>query len=409
MTALSWIDNRTLLACEVLLTFIFGLAFLGMKRMYPNLRGATYFSAAFFFGLTGSVLLVSCNLVPGFVSAVIGNGVIFCAFALLYRGTVRFLELKRKPLPVWTIVAVSTLLLAYLFLSHHGIVARTIVIGCTLYALRAFTAYELYRHADGRSFYRFFATFMSVYAFFGLLRIHFTLGHASQLSFRLSDPIQTPTLIANIVLICIAGLLYLSMLSGELMARLEDQSLRDSVSGALNRRGIEKQLAMELVHASQRRHRLAIALIDIDHFKRINDSAGHAAGDDALRRVVAAIDSHVRSYDLVGRYGGDEFLIVLPQTSSRDARRVTERIALALRNSSSNNHEITLSIGITQAAPEESCELLLARADKALYIAKRAGRDCTRIVLLGDDENLAPFAQPETIFSMASGSRTAVQ
>ena len=198
-----------------------------------------------------------------------------------------------------------------------------------------------------------------------------------------------PSLVVNLLFICIMGLFFLLMLSSELVAIVEAQSLHDHVSGALNRRGIDQRLALELVRAERNGYQLAIALIDIDHFKQINDAAGHAAGDAALKQVVGVISSRLRSYDFFGRFGGDEFLLVLPQTSCEDALRITERIEHAVHGLAVSRFAlpITLSIGLTMATPCESAVSMLGRADAALYKAKRAGRNCTRLLLAGADED----------------------
>jgi diguanylate cyclase (GGDEF)-like protein len=198
---------------------------------------------------------------------------------------------------------------------------------------------------------------------------------------------QTPSLVVNLLFICIIGLFFLLMLSSELVAIVEAQSLYDHVSGALNRRGIDQRLALEVVRAERNGYQLAVALIDIDHFKQINDTAGHAAGDAALKQVVEVISSRLRSYDFFGRYGGDEFLLVIPQTSCEDALRIAERIEHAVGRLTVSRFglPITLSIGLTFAAPGETAVSMLARADMALYNAKHAGRNCTRVLMASMD------------------------
>jgi diguanylate cyclase (GGDEF)-like protein len=131
-------------------------------------------------------------------------------------------------------------------------------------------------------------------------------------------------------------------------------------------------------------YELAVALIDIDHFKQINDTAGHAAGDAALKQIVEVISSRLRSYDFFGRYGGYEFLFVFSETSYEDALRIAERIGHAVGGLAVSRFAlpISLSIGLTFARPcEETAVSTLARADMALYNAKRAGRNRTRVLL----------------------------
>jgi diguanylate cyclase (GGDEF)-like protein len=223
---------------------------------------------------------------------------------------------------------------------------------------------------------------MAVYTLIGVARILLTLFYGSPANFLQRNVIQSSALILNVIFVCIIGLCFLLMLSGELMDVLENQSFEDLVSGALNRRGIEQKLAIELGAAKRSRMAPSIALIDIDHFKAINDTEGHAAGDDALRLVAHSISSHLRDYDYLGRYGGDEFLLILPQASYLDALKVIERVQQAIRALPALRPEltITLSIGVTQAVPFESADIILARADAALYKAKRAGRNCCQVL-----------------------------
>jgi diguanylate cyclase (GGDEF)-like protein len=230
---------------------------------------------------------------------------------------------------------------------------------------------------------------MATYALFGVGRSLATFLHGAPYDLAQTSSFQTPALVVNFIFICIMGLFFVLMLSSELVAIVEAQSLYDHVSGALNRRGIDQRLALELVRAERNGYQLAIALIDIDHFKQINDTAGHAAGDAALKQVVEVISARLRSYDFFGRYGGDEFLLVLPQTSCDDALRIAERIEQAASGLSVSRFAlpISLSIGLTIATFRESSSSMLARADMALYNAKQAGRNCTRILLDPIDED----------------------
>jgi diguanylate cyclase (GGDEF)-like protein len=124
---------------------------------------------------------------------------------------------------------------------------------------------------------------------------------------------------------------------------------------------------------------LSIGLVDIDGFKQINDKFGHAEGDRALRAVARAIQHTLRAYDTVGRFGGDEFLVILPNSSAPEALKVMERLRTEAAQLSAET--ITLSIGLTSMLSDEPHPDLLLRADRALYLAKQDGRNCTRVSL----------------------------
>jgi diguanylate cyclase (GGDEF)-like protein len=376
MTLFSWIDNRTLIGCQILMASVFAIVFLGMKYTYPRLRGARSFSLAYVTGIVSCGLFIGRGHIPDFFSVVVANFLILVGFSLFYCGIIRFFQLQRNTYPLWSTVAAATLLLAYFTLVKNEVVPRIVISECAIFPIRLLIAVELFRHSSGHPLRSVFGTLMSLYAVMGVARVPLTLLHGAPNNFMQQDLIQTSVLALNVIFVCVIGLCFLLMLSGELMEALETQSFQDPVSGALNRRGIEQKLTMELGLAKRSRLAPSLALIDIDHFKTINDTRGHAAGDDALRQVAKVISSHLRDYDYLGRFGGDEFLLILPEASYQDALKVVERIQKAIREMPARfDHAITLSIGVTQAVPFEPVDTILARADTALYKAKQAGRD----------------------------------
>ncbi len=167
-------------------------------------------------------------------------------------------------------------------------------------------------------------------------------------------------------------------------AQLVNDSRLDSKTKLLNAGTWEREAAAEVARANRTRTSLAVALIDVDNFKLINDTHGHLAGDKALQALSRTIKIFLREYDLVGRFGGEEFAMLLPQTDEQDARRVAERMrahiaAMPIEISGKAGPEIirvTVSIGVAALSTSGSqLTELLATADAALYRAKHAGRN----------------------------------
>ncbi|HEX3845248.1 MAG TPA: DUF484 family protein [Steroidobacteraceae bacterium] len=170
-------------------------------------------------------------------------------------------------------------------------------------------------------------------------------------------------------------------------ARLVRSGLTDFLTGFHNRRYLQARLREELGRAQRAGRPVACLMIDVDHFKRVNDQYGHLAGDAVLREVAQRIDAEMRVSDTGARFGGDEFAIVLPQGSVGDGERVATRVLDAVRGQpvSIGGHtteNVTLSIGVAAAAPDQStrdykvvADRLIAEADAALYRAKSAGRN----------------------------------
>ncbi len=169
--------------------------------------------------------------------------------------------------------------------------------------------------------------------------------------------------------------------------RLKRVGLTDSLTGVQNRRYFEHRCLVEISQARRHRQPLACMFLDIDKFKRINDSYGHQSGDVVLRGVADVIQAQLRASDTIARYGGEEFVVLLPQTAALHAQEIAERIrvavaAQAFRSQSDQTVPVTISIGLAMlpldaaaSEPAVQAEMLIATADRALYQAKHGGRN----------------------------------
>ena len=156
-------------------------------------------------------------------------------------------------------------------------------------------------------------------------------------------------------------------------ARLEALLREDALTGLQNRRAILTQLGGMVSGARRHGHPLSIAILDLDHFKRINDTRGHKCGDEVLIAAVHAMGTHLRAEDQLGRLGGEEFLVLLPDTDSEAATHVAEKLRAEVADAPAPV-PITTSVGVATWSGETP-EEFLQRADEALYAAKEAGRD----------------------------------
>ncbi|HWC07659.1 MAG TPA: GGDEF domain-containing protein [Solirubrobacterales bacterium] len=156
----------------------------------------------------------------------------------------------------------------------------------------------------------------------------------------------------------------------ELLEQVEEMARRDALTGLPNRHALNEQLPRQLARARREETELCLAVIDLDHFKAYNDSHGHLGGDEMLRECAIAWDATVRGADLLVRFGGEEFLVVLPNRSLEEAGEIVGRLREATPG------EQTCSAGLALWDRVESIDDLIARADSALYMAKAGGRDC---------------------------------
>lgn len=177
---------------------------------------------------------------------------------------------------------------------------------------------------------------------------------------------------------------------------LEKLSRTDPLTGLFNRRYFEERLGIEFARSQRYRVPLSCLMLDLDHFKRLNDTHGHASGDEMLRRVAEVTRASVRTVDLLARYGGEELIALLPETGLDEARTVAERIRAAIAHIAFPKAgggpvvSCTASIGLATApAPElTDADALVRHADDALYTAKAAGRD--RVHAFGDSRFAGP-------------------
>lgn len=161
----------------------------------------------------------------------------------------------------------------------------------------------------------------------------------------------------------------------KLLEELEALSLTDSLTGLANRRAFEQRLKMEWQRATRYEHPLTVMLIDVDHFKRFNDDFGHQTGDHVLAQVGAILQQAVRTTDLACRYGGEEFVIILPDTPMDDALPIAHRIREQVSDHRWEARQVTVSVGVAQLNQHKTPNQLVSDADQALYEAKAAGRN----------------------------------
>ncbi len=171
--------------------------------------------------------------------------------------------------------------------------------------------------------------------------------------------------------------------------RLSKAAKIDGLTGVHNRSAFESQLSTELHRKQRYYNELSLVLLDIDHFKAVNDTYGHQKGDEVLQDVSRLVTASLRATDFLARYGGEEFAVILPQTDLASANRIAERtrklIEATVFNHDCRGFQVTVSLGVATWCPSmQSAEALIAAADRALYQAKSAGRN--RVWVSGGEE-----------------------
>jgi diguanylate cyclase len=169
----------------------------------------------------------------------------------------------------------------------------------------------------------------------------------------------------------------------KLEAALKEMAATDPLTGLYNRREYDMLFQHEMERANRLNTPLSVGIIDLDHFKQVNDTYGHAAGDEVLKRTARLFRENLRTMDVVGRWGGEEFIIMLPEIAIDQAQMTCNRLLTALAATDidvgSASIKITATIGITQLLPGDKMDEIISRADEALYKGKEAGRNRVEI------------------------------
>lgn len=212
------------------------------------------------------------------------------------------------------------------------------------------------------------------------------LPHSSEASRK--DAAYTRVTVAG--LLALAALMLLTFVLARPLLRAvrwteqrAGESRVDALTGIANRRALEEALAAEISRAERFRHELAVVVLDLDHFKRTNDTHGHAAGDRLLREVAHLLHSSARQGDTVARWGGEEFVVLLPETNLEGAHHLADRLRAAIGTISLGAIRTGASCGVAAFVPGDTADVLLAAADAALYRAKENGRDRTEVAPRG--------------------------
>ncbi|MCD5996628.1 GGDEF domain-containing protein [Pseudomonas sp. CDFA 602] len=311
------------------------------------------------------------------------NTLLSVALAFYGASLFRIIEL---PVPWVKVFAPSALMLILMTSLINTLEPRMLASATVLMVQCALIIYWTRRHIPALGRARMLLIIGAAISLIGLgMRVVAVLGGgAAEMRYDVSNLKQTISVaIGTFTAMMISlGLVLLSKERSEAM--LQHLALRDVLTGILNRRAILEQFSKELKRSRRDGASIAVAMIDIDHFKQINDVHGHLAGDDVLCHCVRHLTQRLRQSDCIGRYGGEEFLLLLPSTSPEGALTVLDELRTSLAETPARygetNIPLRISIGVCCLVPTEddTPASLLARADAALYEAKGLGRNNVR-------------------------------
>ena len=370
------IDPQTVIVLTGLMGGLMSLVLYSLRRNYPaSIQGLGQWCVAFLFLFLAGVLIGGRGMLPDVITISFANLLLWTGVYLSYAGTQLFFGLRPRPWPWMLLIAASVLSSLWFSLVNPNYVIRLAWFTALMALLFAVHAWLILRHGP--------LTFAK--ALTGLVLLAMT---GIQLMRLVTSPLIPPqsgitdnsvfqviyiTSFAFVTLLLSIGLVL--MATDRLRAELEHLATHDSLTNALTRRHMDEACRMEMERSRRNGRSTALLMMDLDHFKAINDTHGHQTGDQVLINFVIKVNALLRPADQLSRFGGEEFVLLLPETSQEDALQVAARI-LAVCAEPAQGAACTVSIGVASTLNDrDTVDALLARADAAMYRAKDNGRN----------------------------------
>ncbi|GAP21843.1 GGDEF domain-containing protein [Leptolinea tardivitalis] len=389
------IDIRTVVVIQVIVNLTIGLTlWLSMRGRYQF--GMNYFITLFLSQFFVQILYILRGILPDFITIVLANVLLIASYNLGYLGYCSFFNRRVN----WWFVYLPIIVILVVFTIYiNDFRIRVISLGLVSsvqYAIQSVFVITVKEEAVKRSKPILLIGYTLILSLFLVRAIYMIINPNGIKGYF--DPIwiNSLTLILSIPSIILIALGVLVMISDRLMEVNRELATRDWLTHIFNRGTFIDLANRELSRAERYNHETSLVMIDIDRFKVVNDTYGHPIGDEALIHLVHILKDSLRMQDLYGRYGGEEFVILLAETSSEEAFQIAERIRKQIANTPLLTHNLTIkltvSIGVATAhgGSRPSLNALISAADTAMYQAKTAGRNCTRILNLSAIQSDAP-------------------
>lgn len=370
----------------------FAIVFLAMVLVERDNRSFRWFAYAYLSGVAGGAFQYADRLLPIWLSIPVLYLAAPVGYACIHAGIVEFLGRGRRTRVVSLLLIFGSLpcyvgwalAVRHSFLPYMDWVATLQDFSLAVQTACSTGVLLLARDQETAWPRRVMGAFLGFYSAveFARVVVFFVTGHIPG---HVAPWVEVASGIVYVVSCSVLPLNFIWMQNARLYAHMGRQMTTDVLTDLLNRRGLEAAGEAEVTRYLRERHEFTIALMDIDHFKRLNDTHGHAAGDAVLRKMAALVRKQVRKTDVVGRLGGEEFVLLLPSTPIFAATRLVEHlrgsIEAELFSTDAAEMKITASFGVATTAGRRDLTWpqLLNEADQALYAAKRDGRNLSRL------------------------------
>lgn len=378
------LDIFTLLSVLALIHFLVTCLICLAWSLFPSMLGVKLWAIGRVLTTLALMATALKNRIPFEAAILTGQVLFFLGQYYVWQGSILYKGLARANVKWITFIGLLAFTILAISLITENNSVRLIVSSLVAISFSLLNAWALSQRYDGKYFIacRAISILLLIHAGFFAFRLIAAVTLQLQEGLLPVDLIQQFTFIEAIVMSVLIGMGYIVLITERLQHELRTLADSDSLTGALTRRAFYRKARKRLTEQQNNNGSVACMVLDMDHFKALNDQHGHLAGDEVLKRSVQVMSESLRSQDILARFGGEEFIILLPDADSLVANQIAERIRYKMENSScycgEQELKATVSIGLvcfTGGSTELNIDKLFEAADKALYQAKSQGRN----------------------------------
>jgi diguanylate cyclase (GGDEF)-like protein len=381
-----------------------GLIWAYILYSYPSLIAARYWTGAAFAMAAGSLIATLTAMTDSLVPLLFGGTIVVFSTCLTVMGVWRFYGEPARWRRTTAITALAFIGISVFLFGYDSATMRILIFSVAQALPLVFPLKLLFSTQDGRAnagARLAGSVAVAIIAICAFRAVGKLLQIGGDFSFAHFNPQQSIMILALMFLSMVCNFGFLLMAMDRLRNEVADLAMMDDLTGVGNRRQLLQRLTEECARSDRSNQAFALLVVDLDGFKMINDTHGHAAGDACLQHFTLMAQTKLRPGDLLARTGGDEFCIVLPASTLREGAMIARRIIEACREDAAgcaaNEIPVAVSIGVAQWTREVGAfpDRLIAAADHALYVAKKEGRN--RLSVYDPSPSLAPELEPVQI------------
>lgn len=388
-----FLDLRTLSVNNILVSLSFGICLILYSNQYPQLKGIKTSGYAFIISSSAFLLIGFRNYIPDFFSIIAPNVLLVLSMALVHLGFASFYEFEVKSikkLHYFMLLAIFISAMVFTYVDHNTnvrIVNISVILSlqCVFIMRTLLAAYQTNQHRANLLIAISFLFFATFFAFRALI----TLSEKPLIDFMNAGLMHSLSIIVYQFVVILTSFALVWMVSHKIHNILKDQATHDPLTKVFNRRALEEIISVESARSLRNETPLAVVMLDIDYFKRLNDRYGHSTGDKVLISIAGLLVGNTRAYDSIARFGGEEFIMLLPSTDIDKGRMIAEKLRSIIESydyqiKDNRSIQVTASFGVTGCdLSKETWLNVLDRCDRALYLAKESGRN--KVIVFSDD------------------------